>query len=106
MWEVRRVIDRKQFPSSLPVSLTVSSMVALDYWNVPTLLCIVIYVVLAWFWGGAIRRLFTDVPIKILWQPKDFERPESKIEPKVSFSQKKEMTRLVEKEAKDKSKLL
>lgn len=106
MKEVRRVISRKQFASSLPLSLTLSSIVALDYWNVPTLFCIIIYVVLAWFWGGAVRRIFSEVQIKVLWQPKDFEQPESKKESKLSFSKRIEMVILVEKDAKDKNKLL
>ncbi len=106
MKEVRRVIDRKQFPVVLPISFTICTLLALDYWNVPTYVCIIVYIYLVWVWFRSIWRLYTDVYVKILWQPKDFERPEPKKEPKIPFSKRIEMAMLVEKEAKDKDKLL
>ena len=103
MKNVKRVFNRKQFPRALPISLTLSSIIALEHWEVSIFLCIVVYVILLWFWISAIHHLRTDEEVTVLWQHEDFEKPSTK---KVSkFSEKIQEAMKQEKE-KSKSNLM
>lgn len=73
--ERRKVISRKNVPGSLPLTLTIVCVMALDFWNAPGWMCGVVGLLLLISWISCLITVLTDEKIDIFKQEEHTEFP-------------------------------